>query len=390
MDYRRQFKRLAHIGRFLALFFACLAFITLLLWRYMPERINRLDEWIVEKHTEPYESRLQQAVDDIERGEETSGIHQLEALLGDLESIRKRDRLDSVKRKSFQMLTRALIKTNQHKQARDRFDDWIAFDDKDVNAFLGKAKMMCEFPDYSREGESLLTELIQKFPTPAVLEPYVQRDKTNPKLVGLFLALDVTDETPAGLARAFMDWAVNRHKILGHWRVFCNTGQGFQKDRIQTVFPEWIDRNTLRFTLTLPREIQTVYVGPPVGNLIAQPAFQVHGPPESANIPSSDRVLRGAKMAEPWKGIFLPAWDIEPLFARKILEQEKNGEPLTGTFQARIFPTLILYITGNDQAKAVRKELAEMGSTKLASVFSEIWALWQQSLPAKDTGGKRL
>ena len=390
MDYRRQFKRLAHIGRFLALFFACLACITLLLWRYMPERINRLDEWIVEKYTEPYESRLQQAVDDIERGEETSGIHQLEALLGDLESIRKRDRLDPVKRKSFQTLTRALIKTKQHKQARDRFDDWIAFDDKDVNALLGKAKMMCEFPAFSREGEALLTELLQKFPTPTILEHYEKRDKTDPKLVNLFLALDVTDETPAGLARAFMDWAVNRHRILQHWRVFCSIRQGFQEDRIQTVSPEWIDRNTLRFTLALPREIYKVYIAPPVGDLIVQPEFQVHGPRESANISSSDRALRGDKMAEPWKGIFLPAWDIDPLFARKILEQEKNGEPLSGTFEARIFPTLILYITGNDQARAVRKELAEMGGTKLASAFSEIWELWQQHLPAKDTGGKRL
>jgi len=219
---------------------------------------------------------------------------------------------------------------------------------------------------------------------------YIQKNKKSRELVDLFMTLDQTDDSPSGLAQAFLDWSRDKDRACRHWQAFYFKGRNRDEDPIQTLQPAWVGPCTLGFSGSLPPEIQSVNISPPADYLIVKPVFQIQkvigAPPES----SSRTVMEGRKIAELWDGVFMALPDTEPVLYRQLTEQEKSADPLIGSFRAGVFPFFFLYITGDEMSAAIRDELIDRGESALAEVFSSTWSLWRQSLPAQNSGGKTI
>jgi hypothetical protein len=390
MDHKQRLKRLANIGRMLALLCTCMAVAVVLLWMFAPDRVNGFDEWIKSKYVKPYASRFEQAVKHFKDGKTAQGVEQLGSLLEDMAHVKKRDRLDPVKRNSLKVLSGKLYAAKEYAMAEVYYDQWLAFDEKDLNAHFGKIRLMHQQPENKSRGRLLLLDLLHKFPARQFLMPYIKRDRKNPDLAGLYLSLDGADRRPSGLALAFVDWMRNKDDIRRNWKIFYFKGQAYGDQDIQTAPMAWTDRFKIGFSTDLTRETRAVFIAPPGAHLIVKPLFQIKKGSGASRTEPSGIAFQSRGLAEPWEDIFLVFRDVTPAFSCRIPDREKTGQTRALSFQTLIFPAMFLHIPTMDLAESVRDELAETAGTAMADTFLEAWSEWRRQLPADIQNGKPL
>ena len=104
-----------------------------------PSWVDQLDQSLVASYSNRYKERFAEANKLILENDPASdqlAIARIEALLDDLESVGKTDRLGSIKNRCFSVGIKALVRTNRLELAREWVARWMRFDDKNLNTVV--------------------------------------------------------------------------------------------------------------------------------------------------------------------------------------------------------------------------------------------------------------
>jgi len=266
-------RTLSNIGRIALLGLTACAGGTWLLWTQAPERVQAFDAYLKERYLEDYVERFQSINDGLKAGQETS-LGELEALIADLEPVRKGDRLESIKRSALQRAMAVYSISGNMDRALHHADGMAAFDDRDVHNAIRRASLLAKMPGRMEEAEAVLAELFQRFPATsfvsdmhisalnnqgrhaqaivaalraesfgAMLVPtdaweiYIDlgagfRDDTKTTLrvrdgkqAGRYLATLHLPQTLSGLTRVRIDMPPNAKLVLDEWEVTYTAGE---------------------------------------------------------------------------------------------------------------------------------------------------------------------
>lgn len=217
------------------------------IWVFAPQWVTWLDHRLVERYEQKYESRFDQAVQLFNNGKKTQATEELKTLLNDMNSIRKGDRPEGLKAKSFELLTKVLLAEDKPLEALARYEQWIAFDDRNLIAQVGKARVLCTLPERKEEGIRMISDLYRKVPDSLpVAEAYASVLLEQDRLTDAFLSLLNYQR----FQRRFLD-RFGSYRIRP-WEISWDTGSGFNEGQKALLFPVWKEENRMALMAKLP------------------------------------------------------------------------------------------------------------------------------------------
>jgi len=373
-------KTLGNLAAAVLLFFTVTILLIILIWAYKPHWVDQIDKKIITRYTQKYDNRLHQAELMINKGNLTGGINHLELLLKDFKQIKKRDRLHPTKRKSYKILTSALVELKQYKRALTWFEQWISFDSKDIYAQARYALLLSNLPGHEKKGEKLLNTLFQKYPYDIVLDLYFEHQKHKG---------EVSKELAKGLAKAFTIYQASYMDLLMKflkWDVYWDTGKGFNEQEKETVNCDtekiYKDGNNnsieIQFSLLLPSGVKRFRIDPPsVDRAVIVPSeVRLQNNFKEVRLQLSDFKLQLHQMKQPAKKVLLITEPFDPYFVLNLSVSDISSEPATMTFKASIFPKIFIYIDEFDMERAVSEELDALGAGGSTPMFHSTWSAW--------------
>lgn len=376
------FKTLANIISAVLLLFTLSILLIILVWNYKPHWVDQIDKKIIARYTQKYNDRLRQANLMIKKGNLAGGVNHLELLLKDLKQIKKRDRLHPTKRKSYKILTSALVELKQFKRALTWFEQWISFDSKDIYAQARYAQLLSNLPGHEKQGETLLNTLFEKYPYDIVLDVYFEHQKAKG---------EVSKELAKGLAEAFAIYQASYMDLLMKflkWDVYWDTGKGFNEQEKETVNCDmekiYKDDNNysmeIKFSLPLPSGVKRFRIDPPpIGQVAIVPSeVKLQNNFKEVRLQLSDLKLQLHQMKQPAKNVLLITEPFDPYFVLNFSVSDISSEPATMTFEASIFPKIFIYIDEFDMEGAVSKELDALGAGGSTPLFHKTWSAWDR------------
>ena len=140
------------------------------LWFITPDLIHKIDEkFRYDVIYEPRERYTTIAERYEQQGDQDLIIAALIGLLGELDDIQKVDELAATKRAAYGQLVRVLIHRSEFPRAMQWADQWLAFDQKDIQGLLVRARLLVINPDTYAQGEFELAKLQQQFPNSLIV-----------------------------------------------------------------------------------------------------------------------------------------------------------------------------------------------------------------------------
>ncbi|MCI5147938.1 MAG: hypothetical protein D3916_00760 [Candidatus Electrothrix sp. MAN1_4] len=243
---------------------ALLAVITSLIFSFKSPWINKLDKYIVESYKNRYSDRLQDA-EAILPQDRANATNMLQLLLEDLSAIKYGDRLAPVKQKCFVLLSQIFHEDGQINEALSVVEEWVKFNDRDLNALTLQGELLLSLSAREDEGASILTKLFGKVPEAEVVaKAYIHMLQNQGRMLEAFRALSQY---------------MNTKHLGGHWRIYWDSGVGFNEQNSKTFFPEIGQKGILTLGLELNFDIKRLRIDPPPFSalLISNPVMLFNG-----------------------------------------------------------------------------------------------------------------
>lgn len=243
---------LADLGRAASLALAAGALCVLIVWTLSPTKVDTFGQWIVDSYEKVYSARLRTAEKTLQKDRD-QGVKAVETLLRDLHRIKKRDRLDPIKRRSLELVTEALSKEHsQLERAIYWADQWVDFDEKDLNGHVRRVELLGRAARRQTEARDTSSRLYGMVPeTEAVVQLYAETMIEQGKIADAFNAV-------SDYAEHYLNAVVP-----SFWQLFWDSGDGFNETQSKKV--EWIldghGKLTLSVNLTAP--VRQLRVDPP-------------------------------------------------------------------------------------------------------------------------------
>ncbi len=216
MTHGRLFRFLGYSVRALLALTALAAVAVALVWITRSDLIKSLDENLKSRYVSPHQEQLKVGNRELSAGNVERGIEILEALLQRLRQTKKGDRLAGLKTHALNQLAAGYLRLENKRDALRVYDDHIVFDDRDLQAQIGRAALLSRLPDRSKEGRALVEGFYRQVPT-------------APIVASEFLKLACSRQDLTAAARA----AYNVHSTslmraaLEDWFFFWDTGNKF-------------------------------------------------------------------------------------------------------------------------------------------------------------------
>lgn len=132
-------------------------------WNVVPDEIDRLGARIVERYTADADRKLANARSAAAaRG--CDGLSAAVAFATELSTIQKTDRLDGHKKATLDLIVRTYAGAGDYPDALRWVEQWVAFDDRDLDASLWKGRVLSQLPARKDEGSRLLESLYRRLP----------------------------------------------------------------------------------------------------------------------------------------------------------------------------------------------------------------------------------
>ncbi len=340
-----------------------LAVFTLLLWGFTPAYINRIDRCFVKLYTAHYESFLNEAKAEIQKGEIDKGIKALDTLLQKLANVKKLDRLDTVKRDCMENLINAYMETKKHEKVITLYDSWIEHDDRNIFAKVDQAKYMLELPGYKEKGESLLTDLYLNIPIENVVNAYISMQ---------------TKKGPAGLAKAYCAFQDMLNSGNSRWRIYWDTGKGFNKRERMDVRPFFFKGSILQANIKIPAKIKQIRIDPPPYSnfYLVKPEVSLKTDSGIKNVVLSGTRLETNQILkkETIDNLYLVlSGEVDPYFYFLVytsyLDEKDNL-----SFKTFVLPAFLIDFLDNDGMKdKIKNSLISMGRDELVDSINQSW-----------------
>ncbi len=296
MDSRRTIQVLGFAARALLAFMALAGIATAWVWLSRPQLVDPLQEQAQARFVRAHEQSFEAAKSALKEGEVDRGIELLEDLLPRLEKTKKRDRLSAIKRDALKRLAGVYQNLEKPSEALRAYDELIAFDDRDLEARVERARLLLRVPERRTEGEEEIERLHRLAPAAPVVA-----------MAFLDLACSRRDLTAA--VRAVHTLYRTSMSSIGHadWRVFWDTGNNFSReqswggradlevgDRVLLTATMEESADLLRFRVDLPRAAKVA---------LEDLSFSFRSGGDELRLPSGDLKLRLRGMTEPRPGV---------------------------------------------------------------------------------------
>ncbi len=357
---RTRLKFAMNIIRLILLVVSLVALVVFLLWAYYPSHIKSLDAALLSRYTSSFERELNQAEVAL-RSNPAQGIDALEAFLNKNQSIMKQDRVYPLKTKAFSLLTTALLKEKRTQDAIKRFDDWIEFNPRDLNAQLGRAWVLRRDPATLKEGVEVAERYYSMAPESDLISfRYLQMLVEQRRMVEAFLV----DFSRSGIDRSL------------HWDIFWDTGSGFNGAQSAKVLPTYDGDGNITINATLPSGLKAVRLDLPPGNRIriSSPVFSMTAPGASLQLPLYRSRLQMNQLLTEGNDL-LSSGGNDPYFTWQIPQGGPSAVTWKVQFSSGISPysgfDLFRYLSGPEEARLIEKRFLEEGRVEAAREFSK-------------------
>ena len=246
------YRHLPNLGRAALLIFALVASSTVLVWNQWPELVHDLDYVIVKAYRTGTETAWNEAR--VPTHDRARRIELLEELLGDLESIRKGDRLGPIKRGALDRLTAELQAQGDHARGIEWAERWVAFDDRDINGQVRLARLLYRAGERRDEGIHILGELQRRFPG---------EESISQAYIGMLIEQARHTEACGILLDYLRAGAPDSLSAIQDWEVFWDVGEGFSPRTRKPVVGELGGDGTFELTFAIPPDSRRVRIDPP-------------------------------------------------------------------------------------------------------------------------------
>ncbi len=167
-------RRLAHVGRVFFASCSVVAFVTLSLWVFGAGVVDSVDRYFVDRHVTPWTDRFD-AAKAVAATDPAGAILRFEELLRGLREVQKDDRLEPIKRRSFEWITTLLRGRGAPEAGFAWAAEWVRFDDRDLNAHLERVRFLGRIGGREVEAADAFRALYTKVPeVPAVSRAYLE------------------------------------------------------------------------------------------------------------------------------------------------------------------------------------------------------------------------
>jgi hypothetical protein len=147
-----------------------LALVTTCAWSVSAPRVDEFGRTLWDSHVRVPGNRLKVAIADLEQGRDESGVRAIETLLIDLEETRPGDRLAPIKAGAYRALATHDANANRLEHAVDWLDQWLSFDERNLDVQVERATLLQRIPERSGEAERTLSALHERFPEAASVQ----------------------------------------------------------------------------------------------------------------------------------------------------------------------------------------------------------------------------
>lgn len=349
--------------RIVFLAISLMACATFLLWQFGGNLVNRFDDFVVAKYQGHYGKRLADAIS-ITSKDPSQGVVLLEELLNDLSEVRKRDRLERLKRMSYENIVQALETQGKVAQALSWAERWVAFDELDIFAQLRLSRLLYVAPGRKDEGKDLLDALYRKIPESSlVVGEHAERLFKEGDLIGAFLAVSQIYKTQDSLSGQY-------------WQVFWDTGQGFNEKQNKDVYPAIADNGSFSFPLELPAGIQMLRIDPPIASNIF-----ISKPMLICNYGGKEKILNlwevplGLSDMEQRGSDLIATGRSDPYFKWTLPPEMRFSGPFSGRVVARVeeaWPDLMERVAASSDVDDLLTRLIKMGELEAARMLQTI------------------
>ncbi len=159
------FTRLANLALKVLWILTLSGIAVLVTWFTAPGVIGQIDQVFREAYLyEPRDRYVDIAARYDASGDHEQVVSELVELISDLERVQKIDELGATKRVAHAQLVRVFFRIGQFEQAMYWTEQWLAFDSKDVEAILARARLLVINEQTFADGEYELGLLKMQFP----------------------------------------------------------------------------------------------------------------------------------------------------------------------------------------------------------------------------------
>ncbi|MCI5161214.1 MAG: hypothetical protein D3917_04155 [Candidatus Electrothrix sp. AX5] len=300
---------------------ALLAVITSLIFSFKSSWIDGLDNYVISSYKNRYLNRLQDAKATLSQ-DRIKATNMLQLLLEDLRAIKYNDRLAPIKRKCFVLLLQLFREDGRINEALSVVKEWVKFNDRDLNALTLQGELLRSLSEREREGEIILTKLFGKVPEAEVVaKAYIQMLQDQGRTLEVFRALSQY---------------INAQRPGGHWRVYWDSGIGFNHQDSITLFPEVGGKGLLTLGFELNSEIKRLRIDPPPFSalLISNPVMFFKGNGEKYSLQLAQLPLQFHHMIKFGHRLKTSGGD-DPYFIWQVPEK-KNRDTVNITVEAEV------------------------------------------------------
>ncbi len=258
-------KSLAAWARILLIMVSLVAIGIAVVWTVFPSAVSTLDSHIVQIYMQHYHQKLNKGLEP-KGTDDLLAVQKLESLLAGLESIKKMDRLDAIKRSALRELVALYQGLNESVSALLWAEHWMEFDERDLYAKAAHAKVLSSIAGREDEGLKELERLYH-------LVPEVRWTGYDYAKV-LYAREFVTD------AEAVLEKTMNSHDLQKDWVVYWDSGKGFNAKEYLKVWPVLQLDGLFQFSLPLPAGVIAIRIDPPayLPLIIASPRVFINTP----------------------------------------------------------------------------------------------------------------
>lgn len=242
-------RRLAHLGRVFFASCSVVALGTFLLWVFAADAVHALDRYVVARHTAPWSEQFDEAKA-LLATDPDAAIRRLDSLLHRLREVRKGDRLEPIKRSALETITALLRKRGQSEAGFAWADEWVRFDDRDLNAQLARVQLLGMLEGRGDEASEAFRNLYEKVrEVPMISHAYVE-DR---------LAKGDRDAAIRAVLESLVPYDLT---VRRDWQVFLRGG-GSAKEASFAVTPTIDGDRSLALRFSVDAGITIVRIDPP-------------------------------------------------------------------------------------------------------------------------------
>ncbi len=235
-------------------------------WNVVPDAIDRFGARVVERYTADADRKLAHARSAAaDRG--VDGLSAAVAFATELSTIQKMDRLDGHKKDTLDVIVRTYAGAGDSPAALRWVEHWLAFDDRDLDAWLWKARVLSHVAGREEEGSQLLESLYRRLPeVSSIAHEYFAMLCGRGRFVD---ALEVVDHH---MSRQYG----SRDAC---WRVYWDLGHGFSEAQSRKITPVAAPDGTRSFVFQIAGDPRRIRFDPPPSSrlMIAVPEIRLPG-----------------------------------------------------------------------------------------------------------------